>query len=66
MSNVNNQVIRNMQADDRRYGEGNEKRIVQKDKSQKHRQNFTRMSMQDIKGMQEDDDYEYEEGYETN
>lgn len=66
MSNLNNQVIRNMQADDRSYGESNDKRIVQKDKSQKHRQNFSRMSVQDIRSMQEDGDYEFEDGYETN
>lgn len=66
MSNLNNQVIRNMQADDRSYGESNDKRIVQKDKFQKHRQNFSRMSVQDIRSMQEDGDYEFEDGYETN
>ena len=67
MSNMNSQDIRSMQADDRKYGDRSDKKIVmQKDKSQKHRQNFTRMSVQDIRGMQEDDDYDYEEGYETN
>lgn len=70
MSNVNSQDIRTMQAADRAYGDRSDKKIVvQKDKSQKNRPNFSRMSLQDIRGMQEDDeddDYEYEEGYETN
>ena len=66
MSNLNNQVIRNMQADDRAYGDRSDKKIVvQKDKSVKHRPNFNKMSVQDILNMEEDGDYEYEEGYET-
>lgn len=67
MSNLNSQIIRNMQADDRAYGDRSDKKIVvQKDKTVKYRPNFNKMSVQDILNMEEDGDYEYEEGYETN
>lgn len=65
MSNMNSQLISNMQSDDRAYGDNSIKVIVQKDKSKKNQQQFSRMSVQDIMNMQEDGDYEYEEGYET-
>lgn len=67
MSNMDSQDIRSMQADDRAYGDAsNKKRNVQKDKSQKHRQQFNRMSVQDLVNMNEDEDYDYEDEYETN
>lgn len=66
MNKLDSQVIRNMQADDRAYGEASEKRIVHKDKSQKHRQQFNRMSVKDLVNMNEDEDYDYEDEYETN
>jgi len=67
MSKIDNQVIRNMQADDRAYGDRSDKKIVvQKDKSQKHRANFNRMSVNDLLNMNEDEDYDYEDEYETN
>lgn len=64
MSNLNGQVIRNMQSDDRAYGDNSIKIIVQKDKSKKNPQQFNRMSVQDIMNMQEDGDYDYEDAYE--
>lgn len=61
MSNLDNKVIRNMQADDRAYGERNNKKIVvHKDKSQKHPKQFNRMSMDELLGMEDDSDYEDE------
>ena len=57
MSKMNNQVIRNMQSDDRAYGDlSNKKQVVQKDKSAKHRQNFNKMSVADVMVMNEDFD----------
>lgn len=65
MSKMDSQLIRNMQADDRAYGDAsNKKRVVQKDKSQKHRQQFNRMSVKDIVNMNETGDYDYEDEYE--
>lgn len=67
MSKMDSQLIRNMQADDRAYGDAsNKKRVVQKDKSQKHRPQFNRMSVQDITNMDEKGDYDYEDEYEQN
>lgn len=67
MSKMDSQLIRNMQADDRAYGDAsNKKRVVQKDKSQKHRPQFNRMSVQDIANMDEQGDYDYEDEYEPN
>lgn len=67
MSKIDNQVIRNMQADDRAYGDRSDKKIVvQKDKSQKHRPQFNRMSVQDILNMEDDNDFDFEEELETN
>ena len=57
MSKMNNQAIRNMQSDDRAYGDlSNKKQVVQKDKSAKHRQNFNKMSVADVMVMNEDFD----------
>ena len=54
---MNNQAIRNMQSDDRAYGDlSNKKQVVQKDKSAKHRQNFNKMSVADVMVMNEDFD----------
>lgn len=67
MNNINNQVINHMQAEDRAYGDRSDKKIVvQKDKSQKHRPQFNRMSVQDILNMEDDNDFDYEEELEHN
>ena len=65
MSKMNNQEIRDMQRDDRNYGDmTDKKRVVQKDKSQKHRQNFRHMSVADVMSMNEDEDYDFEDEFE--
>ncbi len=65
MSKMNNQDIRDMQRDDRNYGDmTDKKRVVQKDKSQKYRQNFRHMSVADVMSMNEDEDYDFEDEYE--
>ena len=65
MSKMNNQDIRDMQRDDRNYGDmTDKKRIVQKDKSQKYRQNFRHMNVADVMAMNEDEDYDFEDEYE--
>ncbi len=62
---MNNQDIRDMQRDDRNYGDmTDKKRIVQKDKSQKYRQNFRHMNVADVMAMNEDEDYDFEDEYE--
>lgn len=61
MSKMDSEVIRNMQADDRSYGDAGKKRVVQKDKSQKYRPQFNRMSVQDIVNMEEQGEYDYED-----
>lgn len=65
MSKMDNQVIYNMQSEDRVYGEVAHKQSVQKDKSQKNPKQFSRMSVKDLLDMQENGDYDYEDGYET-
>lgn len=64
MSKMNNQVIYNMQSEDRAYGEVVNKQNVQKDKTHKNPNQFNRMSVKDLLNMQENGDYEYEDGYE--
>jgi hypothetical protein len=64
--NTNNQDYRVMSQIDRAYGEvSNKKKIVMKDKSTKHRNNFTKMNVNDILAMEEDGNYEYNDGYEV-
>jgi hypothetical protein len=64
--NANNQDYRVMSQIDRAYGEvSNKKKIVVKDKSAKHRDNFTKMNVNDILAMEEDGNYEYNDGYEV-
>jgi hypothetical protein len=54
-----------MQRDDRNYGDmTDKKRIVQKDKYQKYRQNFRHMNVTDVMAMNEDEDYDFEDEYE--
>ena len=66
MSNVDSQVIRNIQAEDRAYGEkGGKKSSVQTDKSQKYTPNFKRMSIDDIRKAVKEEELEYDDGYET-
>ena len=65
MSKMNNQEIRDMQRDDRNYGDmTDKKRVVQKDKSQKYRQNFRHMRVEDVMAMSEDYDYDFEDEFE--
>jgi len=65
MSKMNNQEIRDMQRDDRNYGDmTDKKRVVQKDKSQKYRQNFRHMRVEDVMAMSEDEDYDFEDEFE--
>lgn len=54
---MNDQAYKTMMQIDRKYGEKQAK-IVQKDKSQKHRTNYNRMSAKDILAMEDDMDGE--------
>lgn len=64
MSKLDLQNIRNLKADDSAYGDSiSKKRIVQKDKSQKHRTNFKIMSVKDLTDIldnEEEDDIEFD------
>lgn len=67
MRNMDNQGISSIQAEDRSFGERNEKRMAPNPKSTKYRQDFKRMSVKDLVNMNGDSDEgnDYMEVYET-